>query len=345
MNKLTKPLLAYTFSHFCVDFACFFVLFGVFKVSQNSLQNVSIGFLTYNVIAFGLQPIIGKICDDNPRIPIGIIGCFIVLLGLFASGFPWISLLICAFGNASFHIGGGIDNLRFAKGKIARSGIFVSSGALGVFLGTIVGNGNKALVYLPVTIIVASIILIALFAVKYEDGDVCDISIASDFPYATVLVLIFVSIMIRSYVGGIIPMDWKTASFVFLPATSAFFGKALGGILGYKYGAKNIGVTALMLSIPFLYFGKNIALLSAIGIVLFNITMPITLSVVASKLPYNPGLAFGLTTLALLCGNIPSFFIKVPEILVFLLLLVLIVISSICVLLSTKNNINGDEVL
>lgn len=345
MSKLTRSLLAYTFSHFCVDFACFFVLFGVFKVSQNNLQDVTIGFLIYNIIAFGLQPIIGKICDDNPRIPIGIIGCFIVLIGLFLTSIPWTSLIMCAFGNACFHIGGGIDSLVFAKDKMARSGIFVSSGALGVFFGTLIGNSDKTLTYIPIALIVASITLLALFAVRHDDSYVCDIDEASEFSYAIVLPLIFASIMIRSYVGGIIPMEWKTASLAFLPAFSSCFGKAIGGILGDKFGAKNVGFIALILSIPFLCFGKNIVLISVIGIVLFNITMPITLAVIASKLPYNPGLAFGLTTLALLCGNIPTFFIAVSENIVILLLMILIILSSICILLSTKNNIKGEKVL
>ena len=345
MSKLSKSLLAYTFSHFCVDFACFFILFGVFKVSQNNLKDVSIGFLIYNVIAFGLQPLVGKVCDDKPRIPIGIIGCFIVLLGLFATSFPWVSMVICALGNAFFHVGGGIDSLVFSKGKMARSGIFVSSGALGVFFGTLIGNSYNALNFIPMALIVASIILLTLFAIKYENGQKCEIDVASEFSFAIVLPLIFASIMVRSYVGGIIPMEWKTGVYVFLPAFSSCLGKAIGGILGDKFGAKNIGVAALILSIPFLCFGKNIVLLSVIGIILFNITMPITLAVAASKLPYNPGLAFGLTTLALLCGNIPTFFIEVPKNLVFLLLIILIILSSICILLSTKNHFKGDEVL
>lgn len=58
-------LLLYTFSHFCVDFACFFMLFAGFRgsVAQTgampALETVSLGFLAYNILAFGLQPLIG----------------------------------------------------------------------------------------------------------------------------------------------------------------------------------------------------------------------------------------------------------------------------------------------
>jgi hypothetical protein len=48
--------------------------------------------------------------------------------------------------------------------------------------------------------------------------------------------------------------------------------------------------------------------LSLAGLVLFNMAMPLTLCATAALLPRDPGLAFGLTTLALLVGTAPLFF-------------------------------------
>ncbi|NLM14719.1 MAG: hypothetical protein GX218_02545 [Clostridiaceae bacterium] len=42
-------------------------------------------------------------------------------------------LIIVALGNACFHTGGGIDSLINARGRMSRSGIFVSSGVVGFF--------------------------------------------------------------------------------------------------------------------------------------------------------------------------------------------------------------------
>lgn len=341
-NNHINSLIAYTFSHFCVDFTCFFVLFYGFKNNIGNMENVVIGFLIYNVIAFGLQPIIGYFCDERPQIRISIIGCSLVILGLVTIYLPWFSILMCAFGNACFHVGGGSDSLKYADGKMYRSGVFVSSGAAGVAFGTFIGQSEKAAIYLPLVIMIASIILLVIFTQKQTYALPYEFNVASDFPFAVVLILVFVSIMIRSYVGGIIPINWKTTTYLCLiPGMSSCVGKVLGGFLGDKFGARRVGFTSLIASIPFLCLGQNTIILSVIGIILFNITMPITLCAVASKFPYNPGFAFGLTTLALLCGTLVTFFYHVTQSFIFVLMAAFIIISAICTLLSTKNR-KGD---
>lgn len=340
-NQLNS-LMAYTFSHFCVDFTCFFVLFYGFKNNIGNMETIVIGFLIYNVIAFGIQPIIGYFCDERPQIRISIIGCSLVILGLITIYLPWFSILMCAFGNAYFHVGGGSDSLKYADGKMYRSGVFVSSGAVGVALGTFIGQSEKATIYLPLVFMIASIILLFKFTKKETYVVSYEFKVASDFPFAVILILAFVSIMIRSYVGGIIPINWKTTSYLCLiPGISSCVGKVLGGFLGDKFGARRVGVTSLIASIPFLLLGQNIIILSVIGIILFNITMPITLCALASKFPYNPGFAFGLTTLALLCGTLVTYFYHITQSTIFVLMVAFIIISAICTLLSTQNK-KGD---
>jgi FSR family fosmidomycin resistance protein-like MFS transporter len=331
-----------------VDFTCFFILFHGFGTAMDSVETVATGFLLYNVIAFGLQPAVGFLCDGHPEIPIGIIGCALVATGLLAMPIPWVALALCATGNACFHIGGGIDSLIFAKGRMTRSGIFVSTGAIGVTLGTLAGRNGRSLEYLPYIFIGLSILLLLLFAQKIEKGASCRFDTASGLPFAAILIFALASVVIRALAGGMIPMSWKTGVFfLMLPGFAACAGKALGGILGDRFGAKNTAVTALLLSVPFLLLGKNIAVLSVIGIILFNITMPITLCAVASKFPYNPGLTFGLTTLALLCGTVPAYFFLVPQSMVFPLLIALTLLSATFTFLCTKNktlarNTEGD---
>ncbi|MEI6579654.1 MAG: hypothetical protein WCN92_09360 [Eubacteriales bacterium] len=166
MRKIScksKSLIAYTFSHFCIDFACFFVLFSNFKAKTGNIEIVAIGFIIYNIIAFGLQPLIGYLCDEKPKIPIAVSGCFLVAIGLLIMPIPWLSLGLCAVGNACFHIGGGIDSLKLADGKMFRSGIFVSTGALGVSFGTMFEKSENPSVFLPLTLIIISISLIFVF--------------------------------------------------------------------------------------------------------------------------------------------------------------------------------------
>jgi hypothetical protein len=66
-------------------------------------------------------------------------------------------------------------------------------------------------------------------------------------------------------------------------------------------------VGSLMISIPLLNLGAGVPVLGMVGIFLFNITMPVTLTMVANVLPGRPGTAFGLTCIALLLGTLPAF--------------------------------------
>ena len=47
-----------------------------------------------------------------------------------------IACIIAGIGNALFHVGGGIDVLNISEKKASLSGIFVSTGAMGIFLGS-----------------------------------------------------------------------------------------------------------------------------------------------------------------------------------------------------------------
>jgi FSR family fosmidomycin resistance protein-like MFS transporter len=124
-----------------------------------------------------------------------------------------------------------------------------------------------------------------------------------------ILSLVFLSIAIRSLVGSILVFPWKTRiDLLFVLTGAVVLGKGLGGILADKFGWIKVAVGALALSIPFLIFGTNIPLFAIIGMFLFNITMPVTLTVISNILPGRPGFAFGLTALALILGALPAFF-------------------------------------
>ena len=335
-------LFAYTFSHFCVDFACFYMLFSGFKAGfsgETALQTAAVGFLLYNVLAFGLQPVVGYLCDAKRRIPAALIGCALLLTGLFLISFSWLSLVLCALGNACFHVGGGIDSLAHADGKMARSGIFVSSGALGVSFGALAGQSGSIPVYVPLLLVALCAALIAVFD-KHRGEPAAARFFTADArrPVPWVLALCLFSIVIRAYVGSAIPIAWKTTALLgLLPGAASCLGKAAGGFLADRFGARRTGVATLLLSAPLLCLGYASPVLCAIGLALFNVTMPITLCAVASALPHSPGLSFGLTTLALLCGSVPMFFFAFPAAIIPAVAAACIAVSALCLLFATIN--------
>jgi len=162
---------------------------------------------------------------------------------------------------------------------------------------------------------------------------------ASVLPFTAVLLLALAAVAVRSFIGSVLPLPWKTGGLflTLLPARAAFAGKAAGGFLGDVFGARIAGAGPLILSIPLLVFGNGSPWLSAAGIVLFNAAMPVMLCVVASKFPQHPGLAFGLTTLALLAGNVPAFFFRLSETAALITAAVLTAVSAVCIALAANN--------
>ena len=292
------------------------MLFSWYASGAHPPQTITTGFLAYNVIAFGAQPIIGYLCDANRKIPIDLIGCPLLAIGLLNMRAPAASIALLGLGNACFHIAGGIGSLRQSGGKMARSGVFVSSGALGVALGSLAGKSGTLHVLFPIGALLFCFVLLYVFCHRIgrmELNENADSSFAIAKPelgIGAVIALASVSIMIRAYAGSIIPTEWRTTTALFaFPAIGAFAGKASGGFIADRIGARKAIALSLSIAMAMLAFGHANPWIYLIGIALFNINMSVTLCAIATVLPTNPGLAFGITTLALLCGSLPTFFV------------------------------------
>lgn len=226
--------------------------------------------------------------------------------------------------------------------KLAPGGVFVSSGALGVGLGTLAGKAGAS--FLLPGCLLATALLLQLFTAEKDtvpESERCAVRIAAVRPFWIVLGLALTSVVIRAWAGGEIPMDWKTNALTLAPSVASCAGKALGGFAADRFGARRVGTAALLCAAPLLCFGSDNAVLSLPGIVLFNFTMPVSLGTVASLLPDTPGLAFGLTTLALLLGSMPQLFWKPSGMTAAMVVAGMTLLSAGCVIASVKKRERG----
>ena len=123
---------------------------------------------------------------------------------------------------------------------------------------------------------------------------------------AVCLFALLLSIAVRSLGGLTVPSIHKGDAVVLWGLViAALTGKALGGVIADWLGWIEVSILALLLSAPLLSFLVTEAPLAVAGMLLFQMTMPVTLLVVYRVFPDEPGFAFGLTTLALLIGGIP----------------------------------------
>lgn len=363
-----RRLTIWTIAHFAVDFGCFLVLFGALRPvygnnpGGSGLETVTIGFLLYNILAFGLQTVIGQLSDERPwwRRWSGRGGILLMAVSLLpavaAAGLDnvwmaWLAMIISAFGNAAFHVGAGRDVLVHSEGRMADNGIFVSSGALGVGLGTMLGGGLVIPVHWVMFAAACFLCFLSVSCGKYmtEESlsgsctDICPrFHIVKERTFLLTAGLLFLVVVLRAYAGANIPMTWqRTGLMVLLPSAASCLGKAAGGIAGDRFGAARTGIVSLILSLPLVLFGFANPVLSLGGILLFNMTMPVTLCALADLMPKNPGFAFGLTTLALLLGTAVTFFLAVPAELTKYLLTALILLSAMCIWLTVKDKKEG----
>lgn len=310
MNK--KIVTIYSLIHFIVDLSCAILVTNFVAQKIDGSSNFFIGIIIYNFFAFAMQLPIGIIADKiNKNAICSAIGCLLVATAFFLTDVGIIACLIAGIGNAMFHIGGGIDVLNISNKKATLSGIFVSAGAMGIFLGeksTTIGFNQY---YIIVSILLISALLLFWLYNKIKENVKNNKIIVPKIKITefVIILCLIITVCIRSYVGLILSFEWKSSLLLAVLAICAVvFGKILGGIIGDKIGFIKISVISLLISAILFIFAFNNSIMGILAILFFNMTMPITLTALSNILYTNKGMAFGLLTLALFIGAIPVFF-------------------------------------
>lgn len=324
MKERTITAVSYAFIHFAVEVICFYTLYR-FLPGEETWWTVA---LLYDTLAFAPQSVIGRLSEQHPKLRPGPIGGVLLLAGAgicFLGGSFAVKLagmVVLAIGNCFVHIAGALATLRVSEGRLSESAVFVGGGSFGVITGRLLGTAGKPFA-IPVVLM-----LLAIAAAFFVDGRLrrrygentfrfdelpCRHDLAADRPVAALVLLLAGVIMVRAYIGYYLPTSWNQTKVqtVFLFFTMGA-GKMLGGILSDRFGARRVGIVSCLLAVPALLFSDTIMWLSLIGVALFSMTMAITLGGLVSVLPQNPGVAFGITTIGLLLGTVPPFFLKAP---------------------------------
>ncbi len=311
-SRELKTGYLYFYIHFVLEIACFFFLS---RVTNNSNYIWIVPFI-YDALAFVPQFLIGYFVDKHPKINIGLFGVFLLIIAYLIYSLTdnsvYLSLIILCIANEIIHVAGAEDTIRSSNGKLSTSAIFVSGGAFGIITGRILSKSmiSPLFILLPIISMIPLMILSKMSITKEYKMNNYDYVKKNLNPIIVILIALFV-VTIRGYTSYGIPLSWnKTAlqSIVFFCIMG--LGKALGGIFSDLIGIKKTTIISTLISIPFLCFGDKIMIISLIGVMLFSMSMPITLGILVSCLKDKPGVAFGITTIGLFLGTVPIFFIK-----------------------------------
>lgn len=269
-------------------------------------------FALYTVLAFGTQFALGAIADRWRAYRATVLTGLALIAGGAAifTLHPLAALIVAALGNAAFHVGGGGLVLSRAPQRAAAAGIFVGPGAIGLAAGMWFG---RALDPAPLLLLIPLAVCAALATPWPDVGEpahtVSQRPLTLSRWLATVCAAaIIVAIAIRSANGQDVPAVYAGAKGVLWGlAVASCLGGMLGGLLADRIGWLPTCVLALVVSTPLLGAFVQYAPAAIIGMLLVQMTMPVTLVAMLRLTPGEPGLAFGLTALAVLFGVVPAY--------------------------------------
>ncbi|MDO4616735.1 MAG: hypothetical protein Q4B03_04680 [Lachnospiraceae bacterium] len=322
LSRERRRLPLYTLMHFLVDLTCIYRLYAQVMPISGGHEHWILLVLLYNFTAFALPGLIGLLADlTDTDDSMAALGCLLAALPAFLSRWGLLTVLCQGVGNGLFHVGAGRKILMESRGRYADSGIFISSGAMGVFLGTLwrTEYNRMFLLGLAAALLVCAGILIAFtlrkrkmaggagshsfLAFSAVEGEE---SLQVDFLTLSAILILLV-VILRSFYGKSVSYDWKdTVLKSFLFVVCIVLGKALGGIIADRWGAAFASVLSLGGAAVTVLFSAHSPLMGCLSILLFNMTMPLTLTLLANCWKGYPGFAFGMLMLALFLGTLPD---------------------------------------
>jgi len=311
MINTKKMALIYTILHFLVDFTTIFLISGVLLGPHIGMVQRGLVVIVYNLVAFAGQLPMGMIADVIGRNRlVAAFGCSLAGLAFPLSYVsPWTACVCAALGNGAFHIGAGVDILAMSMPKAGLSGVFVSSGAFGVWLAYKSSHIGVAFVCTAFMLLSA---LMLYITEKKSNRSFEKPVVRYDKPqlYVVLSVMCFnLTVVIRSLLGTVMNFSWKAVPvYSFLLVIAVVGGKAIGGYLGDRFGYLKTAVLSLAVSLVSFVFSFDFMVAAFFGVLCFNMTMPLTLTAIAGVCNRKYGFAFGLTTFALAIGFVPVVF-------------------------------------
>lgn len=317
MNKLV--LLSLTLMHFLVDALCICCM--CLLIDEMRHWPYGLVFIVYNGLAFLTQPLTGWLVDKNKcdvrsyilalalLLLAGTLALSVENLSLPLSGL--LVLAIAGIGNSFFHVYGGKYVAVKSQNDIRYLGVFVSSGALGLYVGKANFSSGFLLGLMSVMLCVGVAYVwwirqkheVVLSEEDYDrNEEMKPIEGVGKNVLWFFIFLLFI-VFLRSFMGQMLPHSadslWFGAGAITL---MAFLGKMGGGYLARYFGDMRTLLWTLLLACVCFVFRECYSLFVLLMILFINISMPITLYLSNRCFPRREGFAFGMLAFILLPG-------------------------------------------
>ena len=282
------------------------------------MEVVALSILLYDIVAFTLQLPIGIALDQLDKnsyaalLSYALVGSGVILSLVPIALLEWPAILLLAIGNALFHSAGGLSVLNISQKHAGPSGIFIATGAIGVFLGTQSAQMGRLQIAFSLLVLLFLCALITLVVQKVNKKYWNVHNVSFDIPRLSSNTLLAIALLsfvvaLRSYVGMVMAFPWKSEMLLLvLSILGVFAGKALGGVVADRIGFRTTAIFSLIAAATLFVPSWEIPVMGLLGVFFFNFTMSITLASLANILPNAKGTAFGLASFSLAVGALPA---------------------------------------
>ena len=324
----TKTLLP--LMHLMVDALCACCL-CLLSVRYGGAYNILELYILYNVAAFLTQPLTGYVadrCSMERYAPSFCIMLTLVVTALAWFGIGsmtpdgngmvmWVTVTVLGLGNSAFHVWAGRLTTLRTNNDIRWLGVFVSTGAVGLSIGTLFASWSLAwllvigictftLLYLhseralPQTTTSSGnsfhkTLEVSLQGDRYTEVD------ASVAIVCIIVVALMALVFLRSMVGGNFNAALPHAkSMILIAGMITMAGKIAGGWIARSMGLATTLIAAVIATaLCSLYIDKSVAAVLT-GLFAVNCTMPLTLYLINVVMRGREALAFGLLAASLM---------------------------------------------
>lgn len=272
----------------------------------------------YNAIAFAVQFPLGVMLDARPRwtkmglgmsllLTLAGVACAACgLAGLSVLPVGLMALVLACLGNALFHLLAGKTILEGEDGRGGPIGLFISTGALGLFAGLrlAAGHGLACLSGFGAAIVVVGLMVWCRGLGRMPLART-RLSCAGSFA-ELILIGLFVLVAWRSWTGlaAVKMTNAAGLSFAGAGAAAVWAGKAAGGFLGDRFGHWRVTVVSVFGSLVLCVLSRPEQ--TVVWLLLLFVAQLATgpvLSLMYDKAGRAGGTAFGLNCLGLFMGS------------------------------------------
>lgn len=294
-------LSALSLLHFVTDALCISLIYG--RLYPEDVGCAVLVFLFYNLAAFVLQAPIGLLIDreNKPKVLLLVSGVLLAAGYAFGS-VTLLSAILLGLGNAAFHVAGGKWVSEESKNGIASLGIFVATGAVGLFVGERYACAPALTATLFCILALGILLLLFLPYAAIPEVDRKDTPAAPLRGFLLFLAVCAVVLM-RALLGEVATADFAMVGTLPLLCTLATaLGKMGGGILSHYIGIRWTVWLSMPTAFVCLLFFDGVPVLYILGVLAFNMSMPITLYYANRLLVGREGFAFGTLAAFLIPG-------------------------------------------